>query len=92
MRNFELEKKAISSYEELEKIVENTTLSLEELCDELGGHNFEDDLFDLNYSWICATIYNDNGKLKLYKSIEIWNDETYEFYGTFDVDWLKQNR
>lgn len=93
MRDFELEKRAISSYEELEKIVENTTLSLEELCDELNGYNMEHNSFVVGYGSILATIYQDcKGFLKVNWWVEIWSDETYEYYGTFDINWLKQNR
>ena len=84
----EIYNKAIKSYNKLKDIVDNYNGTLEELCDELGGHNLEDDLFDINYDWICATVYSENNKLILGKNIELWNDETYEFVGNFDIDEL----
>lgn len=77
-----LQQQAIKDFYELKEIVDNTDLSLEELCDELGGHNLSDELFDLNYKSICATIYFKNNKLSLHKSVELWDDKNCEL-----VDW-----
>lgn len=86
-KNMNLENQAIADYKELQKIVsENQNLTLEELCDKLGGHNLEDDLFDLNFGCICATIHIEDNKLSLYKSVEIWNDEEcYLYDDNFDM-------
>ena len=75
MRNIELEKKAIKDFQELNNIVKNTNLSLDELCKELGGHNLEDDLFDINFKSICATVHLRNNHFELNDIIEIWDDE-----------------
>lgn len=83
-------KYALESYYKLKKIVDNFKGTLEELCDELGGHNFEDDLFDINFEWICGTVVKINDHLELVESIEIWNDKNYEFVGDFYVDWLEK--
>lgn len=76
------------SYKKLEKIVNEFNGTLEELCDKLNGHNLDDNLFDVNFEWICATVLNKNNKLVLLNSIEIWNDTTYEFLGTYNVESL----
>ena len=72
-----LEQKQQATYEwlELHDIVEHWERSFEELCVELGGHNFEEDLFDINYKMIVGTITNKNGKISLSKNIEIWSNE-----------------
>lgn len=86
-RNLKLEKQAKADFKELKKIVnENQHLTLEELCDKLGGHNFEEDLFDLNFGCICATIYLRDNKLILGDDVEIWNDEEcYLYDSNFDM-------
>ena len=58
-----LYKEALKSYEKLNEIVKNYKGTLEELCEVLGGHNLEDDMFDVNFDWICATIIIKNGIL-----------------------------
>ena len=87
--NIEIIEKAIKSYEKLQEIVNSHNGTLEELCDKLNGHNLEDELFDVNFEWICATILNKNNKLILSYSIEIWNDTTYEFLGTHNIEHIK---
>ena len=80
MRNIELEKTAIKDYQELNNIVKNTNLSLEELCKELGGHNLNSELFDVNFKSICATVFLREKHLELSDVIEIWDDEKCEEY------------
>lgn len=88
----EMYKKALESWYKLKAIVDNFNGTLEELCDKIYGHNFEDGLFDVNYEWICATIVQRENKLELIHNIEIWDDNTYEFLGTFEIDWLEKNK
>lgn len=87
IKNLELEKQAIEDFKKLKKIVnENQHLTLDELGDKLGGHNFDDDLFDLNFGCICATIYLRDNKIVLSNSVEIWNDEDcYLYDDDFDM-------
>ena len=84
-------KNALDSWYRLKNIVDNFNGTLEELCDELGGHNLEEELFDINFEWICGTIVQKDNKLELTNSIEIWDDEKFEFLGTFDIEWLEKN-
>lgn len=86
-RNLELEKQAIVDYKKLQKIVnENQNLTLEELGEKLGGHNYDENLFDLNFGCICATIYLRDNKLILGVDVEIWDDrEGYLYDSNFDM-------
>lgn len=82
-RNIELENKATADYLELKEIVlKNENKSLEELCSELGGHNYDIGFkrFDLNFKSICATVRVINDKLTLDPSVEVWDDEKCELY------------
>lgn len=83
-------KYALESYYKLKNIVETFNGTLEELCDKLKGHNLKYDLFDVNFEYICGTIIKKDNSFLLTNSIEIWNDSTYEFIGTFDVKWLEK--
>ena len=66
---------AKQDYQNLKNDIEtNKNLSLEELCDTLGGHNLKDDLFDINYGCITATVYLKNNKFVLDKYVDIWDD------------------
>ena len=85
-----LYKLAVNTWKQLKEKVEKFDGSLEELYDELGGHNLKDDLFDVNYSCFCATIGIKNNQLFLYDNIELWNDKEYELVGYFDVNWLEE--
>lgn len=87
----EIYKNALKSWHKLKHIVETFNGTLEELCDKLNGHNLEYDLFDVNFEMICGTIIKEENKLKLTSNIEIWNDNNFEFLGTFNVEWLEQN-
>lgn len=69
---------ALSRYNELCEKVASYTKTLEELCKELNGHNFEDFLFDCNYFEITATIVKINGKLSVHSWIDIWDSESGE--------------
>lgn len=91
-RNIELERQALKHYEELRTLIEvNKNLSFEELCDKLGGHNLEDELFDINYKSICATVYHRNNLYILSSDIEIWQDEIgYLYDDKYDVYNMKQ--
>ena len=80
MEKDKLIQQALKDYEELQQITKETDLSLEELCDKLGGHNLSDDLFDVNFKSICATVVTKNGQLALLDSIEVWDDEICECY------------
>ena len=67
---------AKNNYNVLKNIVEeNKELDIEDLCDLLHGHNLEEDLFDVNFGVICATIIYKNGVPTLSNNVEVWNDE-----------------
>lgn len=56
--------------------------TLKSLCEDLKGHNFDGELFDVNYGNICATIIYRDNKIKLTDSVEIWNE-----YNIIDSDY-----
>lgn len=84
-----LYKIAVNTWKELNKKVEKFNGSLEELYDKLGGHCFEDDLFDVNYGLICTTIIKKDEKIELVDNLELW-DENANYIGYFDVNWLEE--
>ena len=71
----DLYEKALINYCELSKIVDEFQGSFEELCVKLGGHNYEGNLFDVNFGVLCATV-EDNGATRWVstESVDIWND------------------
>ena len=74
-RQRELYGQAYKDVVELDNLVNEFNGSLEELCIKLGGQNFDEELFDVNYGVLAATIEEDDGKLVLNKnSIDIWDD------------------
>lgn len=84
----ELKFKAIQDVFSLQNTIESYKGTLEELCEELNGHNLEDDFFDVNYGCITATVYkNTYDCFYLGYTIELWNDNE-ENEGTFEVDKL----
>ena len=84
-----LYKLAVNTWKELKEKVDNFKGSFEDLCEELGGHNFEDDLFDVYYGLICTTIIEENGKIELVDNLELW-DENANYVGYFEVNWLEE--
>lgn len=65
--------KAQEDYMELDKKVRSYKGGFETFCKRLGGHNLNENFFDLNYKNICATIYKDEeGTIYLGNCVEIW--------------------
>ena len=60
--------------------------TLEEFCEQINGHNFDGELFDVNYGNICATIVYRNNEIKLTKSVEVWAE-----YGCINSDYVIEN-
>lgn len=72
----ELYGRAYKDFVRLNNLVNEFNGYLEELCKELGGHNFDGELFDVNYGVLCATVNEKDGKLVLnQQSIDVWNDK-----------------
>lgn len=74
----------IKKYLELEEIVESSKLSLEELCDELNGHNLDEDLFDLYFGKdkdYLGTVYKNENGFYLGSNVNCWINEEW-----IDVD------
>lgn len=76
MNNEMIYEKAEKDYFNLCSIVKDFKGNLEELYSYLGGHNFDKDLFDVNFGCICATITEENKLFKVSNAIEIWDDQT----------------
>lgn len=82
----ELKFKAIQDVFNLQNTIERYEGTLEELCEELKGHNLEEDLFDVNYGCITATVNrNIYDRFYLASSIEVWNDNGV-CEGTFEIE------
>lgn len=80
---------AKQDYLELKDIVDkNNQLSLDEMSDRLEGYNmiYDDNLFDVNYKSIVATVFfdTDENKLVLGHFIDIWYEEECVEIG-FDI-------
>lgn len=78
MNNEIIYEKAEKDYSNLCSVVKDFKGNLEELYSYLGGHNLEEDLFDVNFGCICATIVQKDNKLKILPNIEVWDDEKLE--------------
>lgn len=60
-------------------------MTMEELCEACGGHNFAYDAFDLNYKLVCITVQrHSNGNLRVYKNFEYWPDPEFMVYCNID--------
>lgn len=76
--------RAEQDYAKLKKMVEGCDCSIDQLCYDLGGHNLEDDLFDINFGVICATIVLRDDHYEVLPNVEIWDDENC---GCFDYNY-----
>lgn len=63
-------------YNELKVIINNFSGTLQELCDKLGGHNFDEleNFFDLNYKNCCFTIQLKDNAFKIIGSVEVYDE------------------
>lgn len=98
----DLYKIALKDYDELKDLIENKYrgLTLEQVYkrlyedESLLGMNYcyvDEDLFDINYKSICATIQQDeNGKIYLSETIEIY-DNNEGLLGNFWVYILRKD-
>lgn len=81
----------IKDYNELKEIVDNYKGTFDELFDELKGHNKDNDLFDVNFKSITASVYRDDvGNLKLGEHFDIYSlTQANPFYEHISVNELK---
>lgn len=55
-----------------------TQQEFKQLCDLLGGHNYSNELFDLNYGVVCLTIlFKDNKYYELSPNVKIWEKDNF---------------
>lgn len=82
----------IKDYNELKNIVDNYKGTFDELFDELKGHNKDNDLFDVNFKSITASVYRDDvGNLKLGEYFDIYSlTQANPFYEHISVNELKK--
>lgn len=78
MNNEMIYEKADNDYFNLCEKVQNFYGSFKALRAYLGGHNFEDDMFDVNFGCICATITNKNGTFIVNDCVEVWDEKNCE--------------
>lgn len=72
----DLRYEALKDYDEICAIVEEHKYDdLGVLCELLGGHNLDDDMFDLNFKSLCVTINNYCGHNVVSDAVEVWDDE-----------------
>lgn len=78
-------------YDELNLIISNFKGTLKELCDNLGGHNFNelDNMFDLNYKDCCFTIELKDNTFIITGGIEVYDDNGNLDYIIYDLEVLK---
>jgi len=70
----ELYAQAYCEFIELKTIVDKHTGSFEELCDKLGGRDFDGDFFDVSFGSLDATVSCRDGKFVLNDGhIGVWN-------------------
>ena len=77
--NKELKIKAINDFNEIKAIVDahkNDDLGV--LCELLGGHNFDGDLFDLNFKYSFEIMYNEDYINKIIDKFDFKNQDTKE--------------
>lgn len=72
----EYKKQAFKDWKELSNIVYDYKGTLNELCDELNGFNYDeyDERFDLYFKSITTTIYKNNESFYVLNYIDIWDD------------------
>ena len=76
---------AIKEFDEISAIVEshkNDDLGV--LCELLGGHNLDDDYFDLNYKSLCVTIMDLPGYNYVHDHAEVWDEDGDHSYLAYD--------
>lgn len=80
-------------YLDLKEIIDNYTGTIEELCDELGGFNYEnvivssdyDKYFDVNYGKICITVKSKDNKIFLDNTLDIYDRDENMFENMFSI-------
>lgn len=83
---------AIKDYNKLKNIIDNYKGTFDELFNELKGHNKDNDLFDVNFKSITASVYRDDmGNFKMGTYFDVYLlTQTSPFYEHISVDELKK--
>lgn len=93
-----LKEKAYKDYLEFKKEIENLNYNFLEIYDYLKTRkdifftNVELDwgYYDFNYKDMTLTINNKDNKAELSPTIELWNDTTCSYIGTYDLKDLEK--
>lgn len=85
-----LYRQAKKDYLKLKEIVENYNGTIEELCEELNGFNYDEDekYFDLNYGRLCLTIKIEDNKITLSEWVDIYDKYENLFMNCMAVEEL----
>lgn len=70
-------RQAWEDYLKLVDLVKGYKGSLDQLCKQLNGYNFDsvDERFDCNYGSITATVYTVGIEFFIYEHLDIWDDK-----------------
>ena len=62
---------------------DNSRETFQALAEHFHAHTFEDDFMDFNYGALTATILLHDGVIELDRTVEVWDDENTEYWGTY---------
>ena len=81
--------KAVADFRKLEaefnkvKGGDNSRGKFQALAEHFRAHTVEDDFMDFNYGALTATILMHDGVIELDRTVEVWDDENTEYWGTY---------
>ena len=62
---------------------DNSRGKFQALAEHFRAHTVEDDFMDFNYGSLTATILMHDGVIELDRTVEVWDDENTEYWGTY---------
>lgn len=62
---------------------DNSMGKFQALAEHFRAHTVEEDFIDFNYGSLTATILMHDGAIKLDRTVEVWDDENTEYWGTY---------
>ena len=65
------------------KVGDNSRETFLILAERFRAHTIEDDFMDFNYGTLTATILMHDGVIELDRTVEVWDDENTEYWGTY---------
>lgn len=61
----------------------NSRGKFQALAEHFRAHTVEEDFVDFNYGSLTATILMHDGVIELDRTVEVWDDENTEYWGTY---------